>query len=339
MRQPRQIKKEKTLLLHHIDLDGVSVSILYRLQNKLKAHKIVPFNYDEVTEEFIKFISEYTEIIIVDISLPFEVMENLLTSGCKITLIDHHESAYEGDEDNVGLKTIDHPNFTYIYSPEKCGTLLFKEYLINNGYLPYKPIVEHFVELVDTYDRFETESPLWEQAQDLNRLFWTMINYQEKPYRLEKFREYLFDMTNKLKRQSAYSYTKYERKKIDLVVEKEKQITAESLETMQVREDSRGVTFGVIKLASKASIVARNILMSNLDLEYLVIVIKNNYGPTKLSLRSREFDLLQLEGVRGHAQAAGTDHDVYTPEISEKFWEDSVSIPYERPKRKPRLIS
>jgi len=331
-------KKATKLFITHIDLDGAMPIVLYLLQETLDFDLIVTLSYDEITEDIVQDFLEFNEIFIVDMSLPYEVAQRLLSAGISLTILDHHESSYKGDDTTKGLKELSHKNFKYTYDNDKCGTLLFKEYLYANGYLPPSEVIDEVVNLVDTYDRFVTdlvddtgnssENPLWEQALSLNRVFYGMRNYNLPSKDIASIQTFIGTMVRRLLTATNFYFDEDEQSIISRAIKRENEITVECLKNMKVRYDERGLKFGVIDLKSKGSIVSRNILLQRTDLEYLIMI--NSYKDLKLGVRSLRFNVLQLDHIKGHKQAAGSDHEVYTPEFCKNFLLQNTSLPYRR---------
>jgi len=326
---PRR-RPTRTLFAHHIDLDGLSTVLVSNMQHTLKINRFIGFNYDEVTPELVAEFGEYTDIYIADITLPFDDTQWLLDKGCNVTVIDHHEKAYEGDVDSGerGLKEIDHPNFIYSYSNEKCGTLLWYEYCKAHNWIETTPQLDYAITLVDLYDRFQETHELFPEAENLNRVFWKLQKYYLLG--IPRYKEFLDDMEKKLRKDQPFEFNMYEKQKIKEVITRENDLTKKALRHMKVRYDDRGVKFGVISLPSKISKASSNIFKLRSDITYIVAV--NTFKEAKLSLRSKGFNLLQLEGVKGHTDAAGTDHELYPPEFCKRFLKEDLSIKYIRPK-------
>ena len=262
-----------TLLITHTDLDGISVLVLTRYFG-VKFKKVYVWNYEEINIDDMK---KYKNIIMVDLSIDEKSFLDLKQRGCDIRIYDHHEtskyiSKYKGN----------------IWDMNRCGTRIFYD-----NYIKFLPMfkenksVEDYVLLVDTFDRWQQNNPLWERALNLQRLFTSTQHF------INIGVEYI-------KRNLVF--TPSESMTIIQTIHDEDKEYKESIRGMKKYTDSKGVIYGVIPIKKYVSIVCNRILNNNQDLVYVI----GYYPSGRISVRSVErFDVTTLKGIHGHKNAGG----------------------------------
>lgn len=285
--------RDMKVLVTHVDLDGYGINILEELLKKeLKFDKVYNLNYgfegEEVSQEFIR---EDTDLVITDLSVPEDTFKAWLEKLHSIKIYDHHESTrFLKDYDFCSWDT------------ERCGTKIFYEDYKENGLSISDMIknkygcsvsdkVEYLVNLIDTYDRWQDGSRLWEGATRLNKL---CIGYGNS---------FVKKMVSKVK--AIWEWSSEDTDIYKKEEEVENQIYEETEKQLLKRFDNSGRTFSVVYIEnkSKVSMVSSRLLKNYPDIDYLAI---GNPWNTKLSFRSRkDLDLTQLHGVNGHKLAAG----------------------------------
>lgn len=155
---------KKYILVTHTDLDGIGNEILFKaVMNSIGINNYLVLNcdYNNVNEKVKELISKESMdslIYMTDISVNEEVAE-LLNKRGGVRLFDHHKTAtwladrYEWATVNL----------------EKCGTMLFWDYLMMIGFGWVVEEYEKFVIHVDDYDRWIHKHP---DSKRLNQLFW-----------------------------------------------------------------------------------------------------------------------------------------------------------------------
>jgi oligoribonuclease NrnB/cAMP/cGMP phosphodiesterase (DHH superfamily) len=307
----------KRILISHNDLDGHGVVVLAKYFKKyLQLHDIIIEDYSfEENEETLNYIKLYDEIIIADLSFPEETYLELIKLNKKVSIFDHHTttewiSKYEGSK----------------WDESKCGTKIFWEEFVKPKINRYKPIIDDFVKLVDTYDRWQQDHELWNEAKKLNSVIYGLRNFYEIED-IDKSKPFYDLMIKKFNKLNNWRWTD---KELDIIRKadlREKEMLDEAKANLQVRKDSKGYTFGVCRLPSKISLVASEILKQRQDLVYLVIA--NTYkGMTgKISFRSRDgFDCTEIAVANGHKGAAAA---TITEEEINNFWDNNISFSYE----------
>jgi oligoribonuclease NrnB/cAMP/cGMP phosphodiesterase (DHH superfamily) len=247
------------------------------------------------TEENFNVLLDYDTIVCTDYSLSVDVVMKLLNLGKMVEVYDHHESSEL-------LKEIVHPNFKLVHSKIMSGTkIVFNSFKKN---IRYKKSLIQFVELVNCYDMFDETSPLWEEAQNMNRVLWNCVNWNSEE---DKF-TFIFDYwLHKIDRQSTWTWSAFEKTKIEKAIKVENEEYIKSKVSFKILEDAKGLKFGVTVATKKVSIIANRLLKDFSNVSYIVII--NTYtGWNKISLRSRdekEFDCTRI--ANGHKCAAGLE--------------------------------
>ena len=276
-----------TYLISHVDLDGYGVNVLNSLYSDvLNFDHIINTNYGfETDPNILELITPDNDITIVDLSIP-ETLYNEWSKVLKsLKIIDHHETSsylekYPGN----------------IWSIDYCGTALFwihvvKDKLVSQGRRWDKKI-DHFVSLVDCYDRWVENSPLWEDATRLNKLCVSLGT--------STFVEHMVKKLN-----TVWEWTAEEYKCFGEIEAIENNILEKVESDLELRKDSIGLNFVFIKIdeKSKLSMVCSKLMKKHPEIDYCVC-----YGGSRksFSLRTnKDLNLTRLHGVSGHKQAAG----------------------------------
>lgn len=304
-----------TLLISHTDLDGAGAIILLDYF-KFYYDKLMCLNYDDVTpdkEEIYKDFLTYDKIVCTDFSLPKEKVEELLAIGKIIEIYDHHESSEP-------LKEITHPNYKIIHDQTKAGTLIvFEQFKPSN--VRVKKIIRQFAELCSTYDLYKTKDPLWEDAQNINRVLWGCLNWDGVG--AEKFSFIKDFWFNKMNNNNEWFWSEFEKKKIASAVASENKAYIEAKSTYKEYIDEKGLKFGIFVVNKKVSITANRILNDKPNIDYVVVV--NTYeGWGKLSLRSLDkFDCTKI--ANGHRNAGGM---TVSQEDAIALYKGTKNLPY-----------
>lgn len=266
-------------------------------------------------ESFYSFVSEFNTIVIADLTLNQEKVNNWINDGKTVNIFDHH-SATQWIEEYAGS----------VWDQNRSGTKIFWEEFLRPKIGRYKPIIDEFVELVDTYDLWKKDSSLWEEAKDLNNVLYGVINYSEKDL-LDKIMPFYDLMSKKFSKLDNWRWTKKEIDVINRAHLREEEMYTKAMNTISYREDSKGKLFAVIMISSKISLVSSRILEEQDFLDYLIVI--NTYGGItgKLSFRSsRGFICHDICVANGHDAASGGK---ISPEDAKEFWDDeSLSFKY-----------
>jgi len=287
---------ERKLLVSHVDLDGHACIAIARFFNeKLKFTSMMSEDYSfEEDEEKWNYMKTFNTVIFSDLSMPKEKVEELRSFDIHVEIYDHHSKAdwLKDDKDSS-------------FDLERCGTKIFWQDYICPKIGRYPAIIDEFVELVDTYDLWKQDSPLWEKAKNLNNILMGLKNWDEKdPIQATQA---FYDLFNKkIQNQKHWEETRQELEIIKKANRREEEVYKKSMTLIQIRVDSRGKTFGVFPITSKISLVCSRILQEEENLDYVVAF--NTWGGLngKLSFRSRNgFNCNDIGIANGHDAAAG----------------------------------
>lgn len=306
-------------LLTHTDLDGIG-SIVLSLYYNLDFSNAYTFNYGD--SAIISTVEKHTSIIITDFSLKEEDFVRFHNdSRYNILTFDHHVSS-----DYLNKF---HGNMS---DTTRCGTRLFyEEYIIKTLGLEPSKECAMFVELVDVFDRWQTDSLLFEKACDLNRLFLEVSKFSDPHYELmgeltfeclremlpmlatvdTRFYPFIWRMYMHMKiAKNPICYSLDEKAIIDKANKEENDLISACNSKLSKRADSRNVKFGIYPGARNTSIVSHKLLQMNPDIKYVIAV----WDSGLLSARSTpDFDLTELVYLSGHKQAAGGK--ISSPEV------------------------
>lgn len=307
----------KKLYIIHNDLDGIGNYVLIKYYN-LQYDDLISMGYEDydVHENKIKEYTKDDTIVFVDFA-PNENYMNLIEhNNINCIVYDHHSSVYEL------LKNWKYDKFTYFYEETLSGTAIF--YKNDSNFVKKSKIVQDFVTLVSTYDTYNKKSELWIEAENLNRLLFKLIRYQDDT--LHKYDTFLKSMFYKFDNLQDFSFSSFEKTKIQEDIKKEKNMYFELINggsrTIKTRIDKEGNYFCIIKLTSKISSISNMLLEKYKKVQY-VICINDYNSDLKLSLRSREgFSLLNFENVKGHERSAGYVN--VTNELCNNLWKGTI---------------
>lgn|GEM_PF-5248161 len=305
--------KEKTLLISHIDLDGLGSYIL-------SSYFDLPFmnihfaNYSDYEDGSFPYeeLEKHEEVWYFDFTPDLKSQKILEDNNITVIIGDHHI------EVKPEIDAWNYKNKTYIFDNDKSGTKIFYEYIKSYFSLPKNKVVEEFVELVNTYDLYSKQSPLWCKAQDLNRLLYKTASYfKPMPTKYEIF---IASCIHKFTCLESFDFNKIEQKKINEDKKKETEMFLEFVHgkrKIKTRKDDKGRYFSIIKLDSKISAICNLLLEKYKKLDYIIAL--NDYDPNslKVSIRSKEhINILEYCNVKGHENAAGMT------EVTEDFFND-----------------
>lgn len=313
------------LFLTHTDLDGVSPVILNRLLN-VKYDFTRCINYTELWGKDNELIVDpaifrgFNEITVVDISFTEDLFIFLKTLFYKYTIIDHHKTS----SFLKGKKGC-------IIDEEGSGTKLYLDYLSEGREIP--PSITEFVNLVDTYDRWKKDSPLWPKAYDLNRLFQKKINWYGKDF--FRFTPFIDLWEKKLLANSdEVVFDEHDLKLIEEVKIKEDKEIAHAESHVKFFTDDKGFKYMVYYASAKISHVCDYLLGKHEDCSYIINLNSyNEKAPAKklingkISARSRKgFDVTSLNNIEGHENAGGGEMTV--PQIQAFWGKENIHLGY-----------
>ena len=309
----------KRLFIHHVDLDGISCFILanhYKEQLDIEEFLIADYKDFENDENIFPWSkldkNLFDEIVFADITPSEKCRIIIQEQNISCLILDHHKGIKEEIDNWIYDKKI------YNFDEEKSGAKLVKEWI--ETICTIKPIVSEYSEIVSTYDLFKKESELWNTADSLNRLLYQTASYGEKII-YDKYKFFINTIEWKLQNQRNFSFSTLEESKIAQSKKAEDEIYNEFINKkreIKTRIDKKGRYFSIIKLNTKISAIASRLLDRYSKLSYIMVINEYDKEKIKISLRSKEINLLEYEGTAGHEKACGIEN--VTNEMAENLW-------------------
>lgn len=227
------------LFTHESDIDGLGNLVLAKLAFKDLDYILCP-GFKDLESKFRECLSNgtllpYDRIYITDLALhhpALTMLDNDENLNKKVLIFDHHAGSLD-----EGCGIYDYETITELdeLGNKTCGTKLFYEHLINNGYLIQKTILDEFVELTRLEDTWE-----WKQkgdfgikAHDLAILF-NSINNRE---------EYTSRMLTKINNDETIKYNEEELNIIQNKKDEYERALKETLEDSIILIDENGNKF------------------------------------------------------------------------------------------------
>lgn len=306
------------LQVTHVDLDGIGSILLSEYFNLNCEYLII--NYGEEYEnndptQSICIAKDYDSIIVTDFS-PDENFYKFLTENYKdkYLVFDHHPQTENYKDD---------PNV--FFDIKSSGTKIYFDYLREGKRLP--TILENFVNLVSTYDTFNSKSPLWEEALNLNRVLYKNLVYYKNGY--EKYRPFIQNQLRKINsgKHSKFFYTDKELIDIHSIIEDEQKQLSEAISILQIREDNKGFQYGIFHAPSKISYICKEILDHTEDIDYIICL--NTYKKLNGRIHIRIKDSSELivpdfyEYFKGHDKAGGGEVSI---KEAIKIWNNKFEL-------------
>ena len=132
-------------------------------------------DYDRFEDENeFKIMLDYNKVIMIDYSVTAEIVQKLLDKNIEVIIIDHHKNPQ-----TELLNNIKNDKFVYYFDDTKAGCMLAYEYFKPKN-VRVKKIFYQLVELANTYDLFKKTDALWEDALNLNRVFYGCFSWGEE---------------------------------------------------------------------------------------------------------------------------------------------------------------
>ena len=100
--------------------------------------------------------------------------------------------------------------------------------------------------MVDIYDRWELESPLRKESENLQRV-WTAYANWNCPDNIMQHDRFITQMCRKFTSQTEFSWNITEQSYIDTAIQKEETSYQQALNMIKDRTDNRGKKFGIWK--------------------------------------------------------------------------------------------
>jgi len=319
---------KKVLVSSHSDLDGTfPVVLARRYSEQLNNADTWMNNYNDEEYKYDE-LKNYDVIIYTDFSPDEKCRKIIKENNITCYILDHHIAVNE----ELVAWSKEYDKVFYTFSETCSGTEIFYNWLKENFNIETNVTIDEAVTLVTTYDCWQKQSPLWIQAQSLNRLLYKVLDYRASG--LRKYNLFFSMMSHKFDFEEHFTFNKIEQIKIKQDVDREDELFLDIIsnpgKTIKTRKDEKGKYFAIIKCNSKVSAICNRILEKYSKLDYIIALNAFKKEEPSISLRSKEhFNLLDLERVKGHTGAAGLENaDI---EDYENIWSGKTfSIPYKK---------
>ena len=280
---------------HYKDIDGYFSGAV--LKYKYPDIELRGWDYKDEVPSF-ESMDEFDEIILIDITFPFDILQELGTKT-KLTVIDHHVS-FKKQVDNhsqIGHDVVtDNPiyiTFKYIYDDKLSACELgFKYYF---GYIP--PIVE----LVGKYDTWRANGTYeWDTV-------------------VLPMKYYLYGKVNKPEDVKNYWFDKYSGDIVDNMLEIGKSIMEYERKMDESKTNSYAFereAYGLRALCINTNFMSSETMITKFDSSKHDIMFGfayngNNWGISLRSIGDKidVSEIAKLRGGGGHSQSAGFQVD------------------------------
>jgi oligoribonuclease NrnB/cAMP/cGMP phosphodiesterase (DHH superfamily) len=207
-------KRLSVLSIAHNDLDGTSCHIL--LKHVHKDSESISVNYSEVLETLKnckKYFHKYTYIVISDLVLTEETLSYLIYlcntfPNTKFVWADHHfetENTLNVPSTKTSISVLD--NLLVLYSSKYASVKILAD---------YHSIDNKFIDAVNAFDMWNTDSMYFSDGMKYNSLFW---NYGIKSFHSQFLYRYEFTERhdkdyNAIKKDVALYFKELETKKL-----------------------------------------------------------------------------------------------------------------------------
>ncbi|OAS85294.1 DHH family phosphoesterase [Metabacillus litoralis] len=303
-------------LCTHNDLDGVSCGILakYAFNDKIDVYYHSVNSLDYHVERFLNEASEKKtkhELYITDLSVNKENelrLNEYVSNGGEIQLIDHHKTALHFNEYNWGLVQVEES-----HGKLASATSLFYKYLVEKNIIKPTNALDEYVELVRQYDTWE-----WEKNENISAKRLNDLLYMQS---IEEFEEKMLD---RLEQNDHFTFDEFEEKILDIEEKKtERYIRRKRKELVQTFIGDLCV--GIVHAESYHSELGNAL---GKDYPHLDCISILNMGNKKISFRTIHdcvdvSELASKYGGGGHAKAAGCQ---ITKEAYKEFVQKPFSI-------------
>ncbi|PLT29918.1 DHH family phosphoesterase [Peribacillus deserti] len=282
-------------LLTHNDLDGVGCGILAKLAfgDKVEVRYNSISSLNRQVEHFLERNDFSQNLLITDLSVNEkneEGIEEFISRGGKVTLIDHHVTAIHLNQYDWGYVAVEDEEGR----PASATSLLY-HYLISQDFLSPSQAADEFVELVRLYDTWEWDRLSIQDAKRLNDLFFM--------FSIEEFEE---KMSARIMNSEKFTFDELELKLLDIEENKiDRYIRRKKREVYQTFIE--GECAGIVHAESYHSELGNELMKEFSHLDYIAIVM---VGGKRISLRTIH-DHIDVSKVAaryhggGHQKASG----------------------------------
>ncbi|MES9681750.1 phosphoesterase [Gottfriedia acidiceleris] len=318
------LKDKAVCHLSHNDMDGYAPQIISKLSNvnTVEYTHCGYGDFENKLEELVVFFEGSDDlqehaILITDIAPKSEELverlNELFKKGLTIVLLDHHDTSKWISEKYPEWAHIDS-----LYNDRKtCGTELYYEYLIHNGFYEAHVVNSHylksFVEQVRSYDTWDWAATGNIEAKELNSCLYIFGPNKFMQMQVEK-------LVERIHVQNAVQYTFNETEKIVIDIEnkREQKYIESRAKNMQIRKwtiDETEYELGLVFGDQFHSTLGNELNLKNPDLDFILILDLNG---GKASLRTIHDHIhvgeiaKAINGGGGHQKAAGFEFEMET---------------------------
>lgn len=304
-----QFRDKDIYIVTDADFDGVSSHIVAKIHlEPIVKTFLYTLTYDRSMSEFIIDYAKKSEIIIfVDIAPTVELYIKLKELNKEIFIFDHHITSY------TDLQSIVETN--YFFTEEKCGAKIFFDELTKGQ--RKRKVEFQYIQLVDTYDRWQEQSLLWKNAVKLQDIMYEYVNwFNDRLTENDKYIPFINAQLDKIENAKNFYFTTYEEKLAIQVETKRKKNLEAAKKSLKIRKDNSGNKYGYFECNSKLSTIGNIILKEYNDLKYVIghstfLETYKNTPNGKISLRSNDgFNvniIAEIWAGGGHPQSSGAD--------------------------------
>jgi oligoribonuclease NrnB/cAMP/cGMP phosphodiesterase (DHH superfamily) len=298
-----EFKDKKIYFCSDSDLDGVSATILaiYYLYPIAKNLTLLNTADRDLKNFNYSILSSYDTIIFCDIAPPnIDFYNRLIDNNITVYIFDHHITSKE----NLGeLKN-------YYFNNNVCGSKIFFDNITKN--IEKKENITQYVELVNIYDMWKENDPLFALAHDMHNILYSYVDWSFRNHENEFFKVEKYILAQYLKFNKYNNFFLLEKEKQSAVETRFKEIAEykKCKKNIQFRIDNSGNKYAFFSCYSKISWMSHLLLKEYQNIAYIVgysTFIKDKY---KISLRSKNFNVEQIAkkwGGGGHEHAAGIE--------------------------------
>lgn len=186
---------KELIVLTHNDLDalGCMLNLEYKTPSTPKKYFHTNYgNIDKIVNDILEYqkINSNTTIIIPDVSFSDnkESLRKLYTAFQKCIHIDHHMYP-DGFWDEF-------PDMIVQWDKTKSATKICNEYFQNTGKVKN---LDSLTTIIDVYDIWQKNDPLFAFAQDLNEYFWHELKSQSIEFLMNRIVENNYSLPNNFK--------------------------------------------------------------------------------------------------------------------------------------------
>ena len=286
------------------DLDGVGSRVIAEYFLKpISDIKIINYS-DRDFKELEDDIYLHDIVIFVDIAPTVDMYESLIAEGKEVFIFDHHQTSYEE------LEKCNINELHYVYDIKRSGCkILFDSLTIRKR---TKPVVRHFVNLVNTYDTWDKESDLFNEAKSMKNLLYTYKIFSESVSETTSYDLFVRKILNKFKYNTDWFLNQFEQSSLKEKKKMENERYKDAKKSLRIDTDSLGNKFIYIEVQSYISEVSNRLLEEYIDSGVKYCIARNTFHKAvkdrKLSIRSIDYDVRPIAekwGGGGHENASG----------------------------------